>query len=232
MVKKKSKRWRGIGKYLVVLGLVLALVSLLPVVAFRWIDPPSSMVIWQRGLSEGVEQTHIWVSFEAISPHMAMAVIAAEDQKFPVHNGFDTQAMLEALQQRMAGKRLRGASTLTQQVAKNLFLWQGRSLLRKGLEAWYTAWMELLWSKQRILEVYLNIAETGPRLFGMEAAGQAYFGVKAANLTIHQAALIAAVLPNPVRYNVHNPDKRVRKKQQWIIKQMRNLGGTKYLRKL
>jgi monofunctional biosynthetic peptidoglycan transglycosylase len=163
---KKLRRW---------LGWVLAafiIVSVMPVIVLRWIPPPSSAVILQRTLAEDQDQDYQWVPLEAISAEAALAVVAAEDQKFPHHRGFDLDAMWDAVQENARGARLRGASTLTQQVARNLFLWQGRSYLRKGLEAWMTVLLELLWPKERILEVYLNIAETGVRTFGVEAASR------------------------------------------------------------
>jgi len=139
----------------------LLFISIVPVIVLRWAPPPTSAVILSRTLSEGAEQDYQWVALEDISPDAALAVVASEDQKFPTHRGFDIAAIKDAVAQHAQGERLRGASTLTQQVARNLFLWQGRSFLRKGLEAWMTILLELFWSKERILEVYLNIAETG-----------------------------------------------------------------------
>ena len=165
---KRLRRWL----FRIVLAFVLA--STLPVIILRWIDPPASAVILQRTLSEGHSQDYQWVPLTRIAPEAALAVVAAEDQKFPFHWGFDIQAIRDAAQRNARGGRLRGASTLTQQVARNLFLWQGRSYLRKGLEAWMTLLLELFWPKTRILEVYLNIAETGPRTFGIQAAALRY----------------------------------------------------------
>lgn len=153
---------------------------------------------------------------------MALAVIAAEDQNFLNHSGFDFAELKKVLDSDK--KRKRGASTITQQVAKNVFLWQGRSYLRKALEAWFTVLIELLWSKERILEVYLNIAETGNLTFGVEAAAQRYFKIPANRLSRSQAARIAAVLPNPKVYRADNPGPYVRKRSVWIERQMRNLG--------
>jgi monofunctional biosynthetic peptidoglycan transglycosylase len=173
-----------------------------------------------------------WMPWDLISPHAGMAVIAAEDQKFPHHLGFDLDAIANVLADYQEGDRLRGASTISQQVAKNLFLWSGRSFLRKGLETYFTVLIELLWPKQRILEIYVNIAEFGPGIFGVEAASQAYFNKSAMALQPFEAALLAAVLPNPARLRVSNPSPYVRDRQRWIIHQMQQLGGTAYLQTL
>ncbi len=169
---------------------------------------------------------------ESISPNAALAVIAAEDQHFPDHYGFDFAAIQDALDDQDEGKPLRGASTISQQVAKNLFLWSGRSLVRKGLEVWFTALLELLWSKERILEVYLNIAEFGDSTFGVEAASRRFFNKSASRLTAIEAARLAAVLPNPLRYRADKPSAYVLKRQRWIERQMRQLGGVTYLDRL
>ena len=165
----------------------------------------------------------------AISPQLQIAVVASEDQKFPLHDGFDIEAIEEAWADRVAGTRSRGASTISQQVAKNLFLWSDPSWLRKGLEAWFTAWIELLWSKQRILEVYLNIAEFGAGVYGAEAASQRFFGMPAGRLNAAQAALLAAVLPNPKQYRADAPGPYLRERVGWIQTQMHQLGGPAYL---
>ncbi len=165
-----------------------------------------------------------WISQDQISPFVFKAVIAAEDQLFYQHSGLDFKAISGALRDYRAGRGLRGASTISQQVAKNLFLSPSRSLIRKAFEAWFTLWIELLWSKERILEVYVNIAEWGDHLYGIEAASQYYFNIPAGQLNISQSALLAAVLPNPHIYRVNNPNDHVRKRQRWILKQMRNLG--------
>ncbi len=160
---------------------------------------------------------------------MALAVVAAEDQRFPDHWGFDTREIAAALQRHLDGGQLRGASTISQQVARNLFLWQGRSFVRKGLEAWFTALLEGLWPKRRILEMYLNFAQTGERTFGVAAASRRYFGVEPDRLSAGQAALLAAALPNPVRYRVAAPSDYLLSRREWVLQQMRNLGGTAYL---
>ncbi len=173
-----------------------------------------------------------WFSYDEISKQMSLAVIAAEDQNFPNHFGFDFEQIEKAIEQSNRGKRLRGASTITQQVAKNLFLWEGRSFIRKGLEAYFAVLIELLWSKERILEVYLNIIETGDMIFGVGAASQIYFKKLPSKLTRSQAALIAATIPNPVRFSVRRPSGYILRRQNWILGQMSSLGGVEYIRNL
>jgi len=220
---KRLRRWllRGLAAFL--------LFSLALVLLLRWVPPPTSAVMLTRVIAEGQAQRYEWVPLERISPEAALAVVAAEDQKFPLHAGFDFEQIRKALQSNANGGRMRGASTLTQQVARNLFLWQGRSWLRKGLEAWLTGLLELFWPKRRILEVYLNVAEMGERTFGVEAASRRYFGHSADGLTRRQAALLAAVLPSPRRYRVDAPSKYVLERRNWILAQMRQLGGLSYL---
>ena len=172
-----------------------------------------------------------WVEMDDISPWMGLAAIAAEDQKFPDHWGFDVPAIEKALAHNERNEnRVRGASTLSQQTAKNLFLWDGRSWLRKGLEAGLTVGIETVWSKKRILTVYLNIAEFGDGIFGVEAAAQAFFHKPASKLTPAEAALLAAVLPNPIRFRADAPSGYVRSRQAWILRQMRQLGGEGFMR--
>ncbi len=208
--------------------------SLLVVLLFRWVPVPvTSFMLHDRfdslAAEEGWAFSHDWVPWEEISPQVALAVVAAEDQKFPVHGGFDLEAIDKALDDAERGRRMRGASTISQQVAKNLFLWPGRSWFRKGLEAWFTVLIEVLWPKQRILEVYLNSAEFGRGVWGIEAASQRFFGRPAKRLNPHQAALLAAVLPSPKRFRVDRPSAYVLRRQAWILGQMRGLGGTAYL---
>jgi monofunctional biosynthetic peptidoglycan transglycosylase len=173
-----------------------------------------------------------WRSYEQISPSMALAAIAAEDQRFPIHSGFDLEAINAALEDARAGASLRGASTISQQVAKNIFLWSGGGFVRKGIEAWLTFLIELTWDKQRILEVYLNIAQFGDRTFGVEAASQRFFQIAAIDLTAEEAARLAAVLPGPELYSVEAPSWEVLDRQNWILSQMNQLGGTSYLQQL
>jgi len=212
--------------------------SLLLVVPLRWLDPLTSAYMLRdraEALIDGEKGYRFrqeWVDWARISPQAGVAVVAAEDQKFASHLGFDLQAIDKAVRDSKRGRKLRGASTISQQVAKNLYLWPGQSFVRKGLEAWFTLLIEATWPKQRILEVYLNVAEFGRGTFGVEAASQRYFGRPASRLTREQAALLAAVLPNPIRYRVDRPSRYVQKRQRWILRQMSQLGGRSYLDQL
>ena len=207
----------------------LTMLFLCLIVALRWVDPPTSSIMIQDRLARTAGIEHEWVDSDHISPYLSLAVIAAEDQRFPTHHGIDLDATLDALENNLAGGAIRGGSTITQQVAKNLFLWNGRSYARKGLEAAIALVLELVLSKRRILEIYLNIAEMGPGMFGAQAAAEGHFNRSAAKLTRSQAAAIAAVLPSPNRYSVKAPSPYVRQRQRWILNQMRALGGVGYL---
>jgi monofunctional biosynthetic peptidoglycan transglycosylase len=164
-----------------------------------------------------------WVDAKNISPHAFTAVIASEDQRFMQHFGFDFNAISDSIEDYMDGEKLRGASTISQQVAKNLFLTPSKNFIRKGFEVWFTVLIEVCWSKQRIIEVYLNIAEFGDHLFGIEAASQRYFGIPAKQLSRSQAALLAATLPNPIRLKAAKPSNYVLKRRNWILRQMPNV---------
>lgn len=233
---------RGFGGWLArwafrALVAVVAL-TVIPVLCVRWIRPPTSAVMLEQrlaGLFGGSPSTPIryrWTDWSTIPPPMRLAVVAAEDQKFPHHWGFDFASIADAVEQAGEWKRIRGASTITQQVARNLFLWQDRSMLRKGLEAYFTVLLELLWPKRRVLEVYLNIAEFGEGIYGVSAAAQTFFGKRPTELQPREAALLAAVLPNPTRLQARNPSAYVRGRADWIEEQMRQLGGPAYLRHL
>jgi monofunctional biosynthetic peptidoglycan transglycosylase len=224
------KRW--------VLRAVLAVAGLwvAGILLFSFLPVPFSAVMAERQLSAwfsgdfGYVAHSDWVSMDEISPWMPLAVIAAEDQKFPEHWGFDMDSIEKAISHNERNeKRVRGASTISQQTAKNLFLWDGRSWIRKGLEAGLTVGMETVWSKRRILTVYLNIAEFGEGTFGVEAAAQRYFHKPASRLSASEAAMLAAVLPNPIRFKANAPSGYVRQRQQWILRQMRQLGGEPFL---
>jgi len=169
-----------------------------------------------------------WVNGKQISPNAYAAVIAAEDQHFFQHFGFDIHSIQSSIDNYMDGGRLRGASTISQQVAKNLFLLPSKSFIRKGFEVWFTLLIEQLWSKERILSVYLNIAEFGDHLYGIEAASQHYFGISARKINAAQAALLAATLPNPHKLKINKPTRYLFKRQRWILKQMQNLGYQRY----
>jgi monofunctional biosynthetic peptidoglycan transglycosylase len=204
----------------------------------RWWAPATSAFMMEARLAalargdSSFHLRHVWVDRSRIAATVQLAVIASEDQKFPFHHGFDFDSIQDALREQEDGSRSRGASTISQQTAKNLFLWGGHSYVRKGLEAWFTALLELCWPKTRILEVYLNSAQFGPDVYGVEAAAQAYFHKHAAALTGSEAAQLAAVLPNPLRLHVERPSAYVAARREWILTQMRDLGEFSYLRNL
>ncbi len=234
MYRRPSRRrfsLSGILWWIVRLFFGLWVLSALIIVLLRFVPPITTSFMLQTALRNG-PYAYVWQPFEQISPNMAIAAIAAEDQRFPAHNGFDLDAINEALRDAESGANLRGASTITQQVAKNLFLWPGGGFLRKGIEAWLTFLIELIWNKQRILEVYLNIAQFSDRTFGVEATSQYFFQISARDLTAEDAALLAAVLPGPELYSVAAPSWEVIDRQSWILTQMYQLGGEAYLQRL
>lgn len=199
--------------------LLLAILPLGGVATHAVIPPPITLLMVQR-LAEG-EGIHVrWRGLDRISPHLVEAVIAAEDARFCEHDGFDLEAIREAIEENAEGRRVRGGSTLSQQTAKNVFLWPGRGWIRKGLEAGYTALIEALWSKRRIVEVYLNVAEMGPGVYGAEAAARHWFGKGAAELTPTEAARLAAILPNPREYRAAGPGPYVRRRARAILANM------------
>jgi monofunctional biosynthetic peptidoglycan transglycosylase len=209
--------------------------SVLAVLSLRWINPPftafmaeAQIAAWTSRDSNYVFRNS-WVDLDRISPNLPLAVVASEDQKFPEHWGFDVAAIEKAYALNQHSHKVRGASTISQQVAKNLFLWSGRSYFRKGLEAYFTLLIESLWPKRRILEVYLNIAEFGYGTYGAEAAAQRFFHKPAARLTRGDSAVLAAVLPNPERLLAAAPSRYVQQRREWILGQMQALGGTEML---
>ena len=208
------------------------------VLSLRWLPPPTSAFIVESYLGAWLHRDYgwraerVWTPYENISRHVKLAVIAAEDQKFAFHPGFDFEAIDAALKERERGRRLRGASTISQQVAKNLYLWPGPSLVRKGLEAYLTMLIELLWPKQRILEVYLNVAEFGPGVYGVGAAAHRYFRTEPQRLSSAQGARLAAVLPSPKRLHADQPSAYLLRREAWILEQMRELGGAGYIREV
>jgi monofunctional biosynthetic peptidoglycan transglycosylase len=205
------------------------LITVLPVLALRWVDPPTSAFMLQRRLEasskneKGFVLKQQWVPRERISVHLVKALVAAEDHRFHQHHGFDWDALMSAAEDRLDGKSKRGGSTLTQQVAKNLFLWPARSVFRKALEAWFTLLLETLWSKERILEVHLNIAEYGNGVYGVEMASRQFFGKSAAAVTPEEAALMVVVLPAPKLRKVNAPTPKVRAHAQWVMEQVDKL---------
>jgi monofunctional glycosyltransferase len=229
MPKPPRSRWVRAGRLLAwLLGCWLG-VTALAVASLRVWNPPLTAFIVQRRLEaerrgeKGFVVRQQWVPLSRISRDAQLAVIAAEDQNFRNHSGFDVKAIEDAIEDHLDGRSARGASTLTQQVAKNLFLWNGHSWVRKGLEAYFTVLIEALWPKRRILEVHLNVAELGNGVYGIEAASRTFLGKPAAGLTLDEGALLAAVLPNPRRRRVTDPSEAVRQRVAWIIDQARRL---------
>ena len=210
--------------------------SWLLVLLLRFVPPWTSAVMIERqfgAVIHGEKDFHLrhhWVPWSQISPQVPLAMVAAEDQKFPFHHGFDFDSIQDAMDDADDGKRLRGASTISQQTAKNLFLWNGRSFVRKGLEAYFTVLIEWTWPKQRILEVYMNIAELGNGVYGVGAASEVFFRTTPARLGPAQAARLAAVLPSPRRFHADRPSAYVQRRAHWIERQMGQLGGPGYLR--
>ncbi len=199
------------------------------VIIYRFVPVPITPLMVIRLVEQAADEDRKiklkkdWVSMEEISKNAPQAVYASEDQKFLEHSGFDFEAMKKAWEGNQQGKNIKGASTITQQTVKNVFLWQGRNYLRKGLEAYFTVLVELIWSKERIMEVYLNVIEMGDGIYGIEAASQEFYKKPAANLSRAEAAMIAAVLPNPIRWSPTRPTNYNRQRQAWIMKQMNNL---------
>ncbi len=221
---RRARSWRRFFLWLLLLWLAL---TLGPVLVWRSLDPPLSAFMlhdWVKALlahRANFTVKHRHVPLAQIALPMRAAVVAAEDQRFLTHHGFDFRAIQAALNEaRRSGEVSRGGSTLTQQLAKNLFLWSDRQWLRKGLEAWYTLLLEATWTKPRILEVYLNVVQFGDGIYGVEAASRTFFGHPAASLSSPEAALLAAVLPNPLVYKVEAPTAYVRARQRWILGQM------------
>lgn len=231
--RKNSALWPVKKNLVSILGCITGLWAI-GIVAFSVFPVPFSAVMVERQLAAWFSGdfnyvVHSdWVGMDNIAPWMPLAVIASEDQKFPEHWGFDVKAIQTALDN--DDGRMRGASTLSQQTAKNMFLWDGRSWIRKGFEAGLTVGIETAWSKRRILTVYLNIAEFGEGVFGVEAASRRYFHKPASRMTMSEAALLAAVLPNPVRFRADAPSRYILQRQQWILRQMHQLGGESFLR--
>lgn len=213
--------------------IILFIAQLVYIIALKWINPPIT-ITQINSLIEGHGLSRDYIAYDQMPKSAKLAVIASEDQLFASHNGFDMKQIEKAMayNEKHDGKKIRGGSTVSQQVAKNVFLWQGRSWLRKGLEAYFTFMIEKIWGKKRILEMYLNVAETGIGTFGIEAASQRYFNKPAAQLTKNEAARIVVNLPNPKKYRVNPPGAYVSKRAAWVERQMRNLEGDAEVKKL
>jgi monofunctional biosynthetic peptidoglycan transglycosylase len=226
---------RRLGRLLLLIAAGWLGVTWLMVLILRFVPPVTSAVMLERQISawvHGEQGFHLrqrWVPWREMSPWVPLAMVAGEDQKFPYHHGFDFDSIHDAIDVADDGGRLRGASTISQQTAKNLFLWNGRSFIRKGLEAYFTVLIEATWPKQRILEVYANIAELGDGIYGVGAASEAFFHTTPAQLGPSQAARLAAVLPSPRRLHANQPSAYVQRRAGWIEQQMNQLGGPGYI---
>lgn len=224
------KRAKKIFRWALYILLGLCLFSILTVIFYGSIPVFFTPLMGLRAIEQGLDEDRQlrfkkdWVRIDEVSPHLYRAVIAAEDQKFLEHQGFDWEAINSALEGNRSGKSLKGGSTISNQTAKNVFLWPQRNWIRKGLEAYFTFLIEFFWSKERIMEIYLNVIEMGDGIYGAEAAAQMYFGKAAADLSRQEAALIAAVLPNPLRWRPDQPSNYIRGRQKWILRNMNNLG--------
>ena len=224
----RGRRWL---RWLWKLPLAFVLVTVLQVLALRFIDPPFSAFMAERQLSGWAHGDwsagilYDWRDLDTMAPSLPLALVAAEDQMFESHNGFDFKAIEKARVNNARGRKVRGASTISQQVAKNLFLWSGRSWIRKGIEAWYTVLIETVWSKHRILEMYANVAEFGDGIYGAQAASRHFFGKDASRLSASDSARLAAVLPSPIRYDAGKPGPYVQRRSNGIQRQMHHLGG-------
>ncbi|MGH2642519.1 MAG: monofunctional biosynthetic peptidoglycan transglycosylase [Chitinophagaceae bacterium] len=216
--------WRVIKRIFI----YLFIAQLIYIIVLKWVNPPTTVTMIGNRISLIGSNDHFhkdWVSYKNISSYAKLAVMAGEDQLFPVNNGFDIKAIKQAWLHNQHSKRIRGASTISQQTAKNVFLWQGRDWFRKGLEVYFTFMIEKIWGKKRILEVYLNVTQMGPHTFGIGAAAEQYYHKSAKSLSAAQAAMIAACLPDPYRYKVQPPARITVARQQWILGQMDNLEG-------
>lgn len=218
--------------------LSLFMLSIAWVLLYKWVSPPATLHMIKRRAEAGTAGKvdpvirYKFVNLEEMSEQLPLAVVASEDQLFLQHYGFDLNAIADAFKRNLKSDKIRGGSTISQQVAKNVFLWHGRSYLRKGIEAYFTFLIEVIWGKQRILEVYLNIAEMGDGVFGVEAASQKYFKIPASRVGRQQAALLAAVLPNPIRFNAQNPSNYTLQRRARIARAMGYLGGTNYIKSI
>jgi monofunctional glycosyltransferase len=226
--KNKPNPFKLIAKVLIKIVLWFLAITFAWVLLYKFINPPVTYLMLQRGFEKQWEGKSWklqkrWKNYDEISNNLKKATIAGEDARFMVHNGFDFKAMERAFERNKSGKKLRGGSTISQQTAKNVFLWGGRSYLRKGFEAYFTVLIELLWSKQRILEIYLNVIETGDGMYGVQVATQTYYGTGCQSLSKAKAALLIACLPNPRRWNPAQPTPYIYHRQYLILRNMRNL---------
>jgi monofunctional biosynthetic peptidoglycan transglycosylase len=228
MLKKIYRFFRKLMLYFFIGSVALTII-------YRFVPPPFTYLMIQRLVEQKMDGEDLklrkdWVSIEEMSPYLVRAVIASEDQHFNEHWGFDIEALQKAYQHNQKSKKVKGGSTISQQVAKNVFLWPGRSYFRKGLEAYFTILLEITWSKKRIMEIYLNEIEMGNGIYGAEAAAKKYFRKPAKDLSKRESALIAAVLPNPIRWTPANPNAYIQRRQYRILRAMRYVGKPEYLK--
>ena len=237
---------KKVGRLLLQITAALFLTSVAWVLLYRWVAPPATWLMLDRRAHAPVGQGYYGIqpaprrirydfrTLDEVAPTVPLALVAAEDQRFLLHHGFDLDALTQAVRRNWNGdgKHLVGGSTISQQVAKNVFLWQGRSYVRKAAEAYFTVLIETLWSKRRIMEMYLSVAEMGDCTFGVEAASRRYFGKPASALSAAEAALLAGVLPNPLRFRASNPGPVARNKQLRVLRNMRRLGGVGFVAKI
>jgi len=226
MKKLLAKIWRIFWK----LSLWFFAVSIVSVIVFRWVPIPVTPLMLIRCVEQKMDDKEMkldktWKPLEELSPHLQLAVVCCEDQNYLKHNGFDFGAIEKAMKHNKTSKKKRGASTISQQVAKNVFLWPSRSWVRKGFEVYFTFLIEVFWSKERIMEVYLNVIEMGDGIYGAEAASQTYFKKSAISISKRQAASIAVTLPNPRKFNAKKPTTYLNKRINWAMQQMRYWGG-------
>lgn len=228
MLKKIYRFFRKLMLYFFIGSVALTII-------YRFVPPPFTYLMIQRLVEQKMDGEDLklrkdWVSIDEMSPYLVRAVIASEDQHFNEHWGFDIAALQKAYQHNQKSKKVKGGSTISQQVAKNVFLWPGRSYFRKGLEAYFTILIEITWSKKRIMEIYLNEIEMGNGIYGAEAAAKKYFRKPAKDLSKRESALIAAVLPNPIRWTPANPNAYIQRRQYRILRAMRYVGKPEYLK--
>ena len=228
MLKKTYRFFRKLMLYFFIGSVALTII-------YRFVPPPFTYLMIQRLVEQKIDGEDLklrkdWVSIEEMSPYLVRAVIASEDQHFNEHWGFDIEALQKAYQHNQKSKKVKGGSTISQQVAKNVFLWPGRSYFRKGLEAYFTILIEITWSKKRIMEIYLNEIEMGNGIYGAEAAAKKYFRKPAKDLSKRESALVAAVLPNPIRWTPANPNAYIQRRQYRILRAMRYVGKPEYLK--
>jgi monofunctional glycosyltransferase len=230
-VKRQVPKWRHWLRRAGIVVLAFVIGSVLLVLPLRWFDPATSAFMLQDNSGRD-PLLHQWADWPDLGTAIALAAVASEDQRFADHFGIDPTAIQKSIEEQRRRGYIRGASTITQQTAKNLFLWPGRNFVRKGLEAWFTIIIEICLPKRRILEIYLNIAEFGPGIYGAEAASRYYFGVGAAQLTDRQAALLAAVLPSPRRFRADEPSDYLRNRSDWIVTQVQRLRRESWIKRI